>query len=209
MMTMKTVLDVFHETVPTAFGFLVADLGFVMKQDDEYAFTATSPRCDVVVELDWGSVTVSLRPDGSERSVRLSFIVGAMNPDVMFLPRYPWGPDEAREETERQAELLHRYCGQLLEGDFSRWSELEEHQQRVLEQWRHESERLVHEARLKLVRRRARAAFDERRFSEAVDLWSSIAAEDLDDTERRKLDYSRRRLILQPVRRRPRLEGIA
>ena len=204
----ETVLEAFQSSVPEAFAFLREEHGFVIDRDDEYAFTAASTTCEIVVELDWGSIVVSLRPSGTVRSVRLSFIVGAFDPEVLFLPRYPWGPKEAWEEVGRQADLLRRYCGELLRGDFSKWPELEEHQQKVLEQWRTESERLVREARVKLVRRRAESAFQGRRFSEAAQLWGSIS-EDLEVPERRKLDYARRRLILRAVPKRPRLEDIA
>lgn len=204
----QTVLEVFHEAVPKTFGFLVDDYGFRLGRDDDYAFTAIASHSEVVVELDWGAIVVSIRPAETGRSVRLSFIVGALDADVLFLPRYPWGPDEARDEIDRQATLLRRFCEDLLRGDFSKWAELEEHQQRVLDQWRRESERLVREARLKLVRRRADAAFAARRFSEAAQLWSSIH-DDLTEAETRKHDYARRRVLLQPVRRGPRLEEIA
>ena len=204
----QTVLDVFHEAVPASFGFLVDELGYVMTRDDDYAFTAASQHGRIVVELDWGSIAVSVRPSVSGRAVRLAFIVGATDPDVLFLPRYPWGPDEARDEIERQAALLRKYCWDLLSGDTSRWGQLEEHQKAVLDQWKTESERLVREARSKLVRRRAEAAYGAKRYAEAVQMWASIA-DDLDDAERRKLEYARRRLVMYSVPRRPRLEGIA
>ena len=204
----RTVLEVFHEMVPKAFGYLADEFGFHLSRDDDYSFTAISTHSEVIVELDWGSIVVSIRPAESGRSVRLSFIVGAMDAEVLFLPRYPWGPDEARDEVDRQAGLLRRYCEELLGGDFSKWARLEEHQQRVLEQWRNESERLVREARVKLVRRRADAAFVARRFSEAAQLWSSIR-EELNEVESRRHEYARRRVLLQPVRLGPRLEGIA
>ena len=183
-MRIRTILDVFRERVPVAFGFLVGDLGYRIEPEEDDCFVAVSEHCTVTVELDWGSVVVSVRPTDAARSVRLSFIVGALDPAVLFLPRYPWGPDEARDEVERQAGLLRRFCGELLRGDFSRWPDLESHQQNVLEQWRRESERLVREARAKLVRRRADAAFQARRYSEAAQLLGSIE-EDLGDGERR------------------------
>jgi len=203
-----TVLEIFHDMVPRDFGFLVDPYGFNLSRDDDYSFTAIATHGEVTVELDWGSIVVSIRPAETGRSVRLSFIVGALDAEVLFLPRYPWGPEEAREEITRQACLLQSYCGELLSGDYSKWAALEEHQHCVLEQWRSESERLVREARLKLVRRRAESAFAARRFSEAAQLWSSIR-EDLNEGESRKHDYARRRLLLKPVRRRPSLEGIA
>ncbi len=204
----RTVLDVFHESVPEGFGFLEAEYAYRLVRDDDYSYTAIASHGDVVIELDWGSVVVAVRPAETGRGVRLSFIVGATDPEILFLPRYPWGPDEAREEISRQASLLRQYCGALLAGDYSNWSRLEAHQDRILEQWRTESETLVKEARLKLVRRRADAAFTERSYSEAAQLYASIA-EDLDETERRRLDYARRRVLIVPVRRRPRLEEIA
>lgn len=204
----QTVLDAFQESVPREFAFLEREFGYRFTRDDEYAFTAIHEHSEVIVELDWGSVVVSIRPAATGRSVRLSFIVGATDPEIHFLPRYPWGPEEARDEVERQAGLLRRFCDELLRGDFSRWPELESHQHAVLEQWRRESERLVREARVKLVRRRADAAFQARRYSEAAQLLGSIE-DDLGDGERRKLEYARRRLILKAVPGRPRLTGIA
>ena len=70
----------------------------------------------------------------------------------------------------------------ILRGDVSQWPLLEAHQQMVLEQWRNESERLVKEARLKLVRRRAEAAFHARNYLEAEHLYASIR-DDLTDEE--------------------------
>src|SRR5512136_2282232 len=105
-----TVMDVFRERVPAAFAFLCGIYGFELRREDEYAFTATSPRCEIVIELDWGSVVLTLKPAGHEQGVRLAFIVGAVNQDILFLPRYPWGPDEALDEIERQARLLREYC---------------------------------------------------------------------------------------------------
>jgi hypothetical protein len=203
-----TVLEVFHAGVPRSFGFLADEFGFRMTRDDDYAFSAIAAHSEVLVELDWGAIVVSIRPAETGRSVRLSFIVGALDADVLFLPRYPWGPDEVRDEIERQAGLLRRYCDELLRGDFSNWAALEEHQHSVHDQWRRESERLVREARVKLVRRRAQAAFAAKRFSEAAQLWSSIR-EDLDAAESRSHEYARRRVLLQPVRPRPRFQGIA
>lgn len=203
-----TVLDVFHETVPAAFGFLETDHGFRLGRDDEYSYTAIARHGEIVIELDWGSVVVSVRSAETGRSVRLSFIVGASDPEVLFLPRYPWGPDEAREEVYRQASLLRGFCEPLLHGDYGDWGRLEAHQESVLEQWRTESERLVKEARLKLVRRRAESAFSARSYAEAAQLYASIA-DDLDETEKRRLDYARRRLVIVPVRRRPPIEEIA
>lgn len=199
-MRIQTVLDVFREEVPVAFGYLADRYGYRLERDDDYGFLATSERGSVTIELDWGSVVVSVRPKDAARSVRLSFIVGALDPSVLFLPHYPWGPEEARDEIERQAELLSRYCGGILQGDISGWALLEAHQQMVLEQWRAESERLVKEARLKLVRRRAEAAFHSRSFGEAEQLYTSIR-EDLTDEEHRRLAYSKRRSVLKPVRR--------
>jgi hypothetical protein len=208
-MKIPTVLDVFHERVPEAFGFLADRHGFTLGRDDEYAFVATTSHCDVVVELDWGSIVVSIRPAATGRAVRLSFIVGATDPSILFLPRYPWGPDEAAEEIDRQAGLLARFCADVLDGDFSQWAALEAHQQVVLEQWRRESERLVKEARLKLVRRRAEAAWSRRSFSEAAQMYASIR-EDLTQAEIARQEYCRRRTILVPVPRARRVEeGLA
>ena len=207
---MRTVVDVFHDDVPRAFAFLESTHGFVLRREDDHGYTASASHADVLVELDWGSIVVSIRPVETGRAVRLSFIVGAKDPTELFLPRYPWGPSEAREEIERQAELLRRFAGELLAGDFSKWSALEAHQTLVLEQWRRESERLVQEARVKLVRRRAETAWSERRFGEAAALYASIV-DDLSPAEIARHEYCRRRTILVAVPRRKdgRNEGIA
>jgi hypothetical protein len=207
-MKIPTVLDVFQEQVPETFRFLVDRHGFALERNDDYAFTARSRHCDVVIELDWGSIVVSVRPALTGRPVRLSFIVGAQDPSILFLPRYPWGPDDAREELERQGALLARFCGDILDGDFSQWASLEAHQKQVLEQWRGESERLVKEARAKLVRRRAEAAWSRRSFSEAAQLYASIRDE-LTQAEIARLEYCRRRTLLTPVPREPRARGLA
>lgn len=208
-MNIQTVLDVFHERVPAAFGFLIDRYGFELARDDDYAFIAKTQHCEIVVELDWGSIVVSIRPSATGRAVRLSFIVGAQDPSILFLPRYPWGPDDALEEIDRQAELLARFCADVLQGDLSRWDALEAHQHQVLELWRRESERLVKEARLKLVRRRAEGAWSRRSFSEAAQLYGSIR-EDLTQAEIARHEYSRRRTILVSVPRERRVEeGLA
>ena len=207
-MRIQTVLDVFHERVPETFGFLADRHGFALYRSDDYAFIARSHHCDVVVELDWGSIVVSIRPTQTGRPVRLSFIVGAIDPSILFLPRYPWGPEDACDEIDRQATLLATYCGDILDGDFSKWAALEAHQRQVLEQWRGESERLVKEARAKLVRRRAEAAWSRRSFSEAAQLYASIR-EDLTQAEIARQEYCRRRTLLVPVPRAPRVAGLA
>ena len=207
-MRIQTVLDVFHERVPSTFGFLVDRHGFTFDRSDDYAFIAKSRHCDVVVELDWGSIVVSIRPSQTGRPVRLSFIVGAKDPSILFLPRYPWGPDEACDEIDRQAVLLANHCGDILNGDFSAWAALEAHQTQTLEQWRGESERLVKEARAKLVRRRAEAAWSRRSFSEAAQLYASIR-DDLTQAEIARQEYCRRRTLLVCVPRAPRVAGLA
>lgn len=207
-MRIQTVLDVFHERVPRTFGFLVDRHGFALDRNDDYAFIARSHHCDVTVELDWGSIVVSIRPTQTGRSVRLSFIVGAMDPSILFLPRYPWGPEDASDEIDRQAGLLASFCADILSGDFSKWASLEAHQQQTLEQWRRESERLVKEARAKLVRRRAESAWTDRRFSETAQLYASIR-EELTQAEVIRLEYCRRRTIMSSVPRQPRVEGLA
>lgn len=207
-MKIQTVLDVFHERVPSTFGFLVERHGFALDRSDDYAFVAKSRHCDVVVELDWGSIVVSIRPVATGRPVRLSFIVGAIDPSILFLPRYPWGPDDACDEIDRQAGLLASFCGDILGGDFSKWAALEAHQKHTLEQWRRESERLVKEARAKLVRRRAEAAWSRRSFSEAAQLYASIR-DDLTQAEIARQEYCRRRMLLVSVPRAPRIEGLA
>jgi hypothetical protein len=207
-MRIQTVLDVFHERVPHTFGYLVDRHGFSFERSDDYAFTARAPHCDVVIELDWGSIVVSIRPSETGRPVRLSFIVGAKDPSVLFLPRYPWGPDDALEEIDRQAALLENHCGDILNGDFSEWAALEAHQRMVLDQWRRESERLVKEARSRLVRRRAEAAWSRRSFSEAAQLYASIK-EELTEAEIARQEYCRRRTLLVSVPRGPRVEGLA
>jgi len=197
-MKIQTVLDVFQERVPAAFAFLTKPYGFKLERDDDYAFVAKAAHCEVVIELDWGSIVVSMRPVATGRPVRLSFIVGAQDPTILFLPRYPWGPEDAQEEIDRQADLLGKFCAEILAGDFSHWAALEAHQQQVLEQWRRESERLVKEARLKLVRRRAETAWQHRSFSEAAQLYASIR-DDLSQAEIARHEYCHRRTILQPV----------
>jgi len=207
-MRIQTVLDVFQEKVPETFAFLVDRHGFKLDRNDDYAFVAKSKHCDVLIDLDWGSIVVSVRPLQTGRAVRLSSIVGAKNPTVLFLPRYPWGPEDASEEIDRQADLLASYCGDILNGDFSQWAALEAHQQQVLEQWRGESERLVKEARAKLVRRRAEAAWSRRSFSEAAQLYASIH-DDLTQAEIARQEYCRRRTLLVCVPRAPRVAGLA
>jgi len=207
-MKIQTVLDVFQEKVPETFAFLVDRHGFELLRNDDYAFVAKSKHCDVLIELDWGSIVVSVRPLQTGRAVRLSFIVGAKNPTILFLPRYPWGPEDASEEIDRQADLLASYCADILKGDFSQWAALEAHQQQVLEQWRGESERLVREARAKLVRRRAEAAWSRRSFSEAAQLYASIR-DDLTQAEIARQEYCRRRTLLVCVPRAPRIAGLA
>jgi hypothetical protein len=206
-MRLQTVLDVFQERVPRTFGFLVERHGFALDRNDDYAFIARSQHSDVLVELDWGSIVVSIRPTQTGRAVRLSFIVGAMDPSILFLPRYPWGPEDASDEIDRQAGLLANFCADILNGDFSKWASLEAHQQHTLEQWRRESERLVKEARAKLVRRRAESAWSGRRFSEAAQLYASIR-EELTQAEVLRLEYCRRRTLLSSVPKQP-LEGLA
>ena len=78
----------------------------------------------------------------------------------------------------------------------------------MLEQWRGESERLVKEARAKLVRRRAEAAWSRRSYSEAAQLYASIH-DDLTTAELARLDYCRRRTLLTPVPRLPPAQGLA
>lgn len=207
-MRIETVLDVFQEDVPKAFGFLVERHAFTLTRGDDYGFTALSEHAEVHVELDWGSISVSLCPRSSARPVRLSFIVGATDPSILFLPRYPWGPEEAREEIARQAELLDRFCEDLLAGDFAGWDALEAHQRLVLEQWRKESERLVTEARVKLVRRRAEIAWSRKSYSEAAQLYASIRDE-LSQAEVARHEYCRRRTILVAVPNGRRAEEIA
>jgi len=207
-MRVQTVLDVFHERTPAAFGFLADHHGFVLERKDDYAFVATSQHSDVVIELDWGSIVVSIRPSRTGRPVRLSFIVGAKDPTVLFLPRYPWGPDDAFEEIDRQAALLERFCSDILCGDYAGWAALEAHQRHTLEQWRRESERLVKEARSKLVRRRAEAAWSRRSFSEAAQLYASIR-DDLTQAEIARQEYCRRRTLLFSVPRAKHVEGRA
>jgi hypothetical protein len=207
-MRLQTVLDVFQERVPRTFRFLVERHGFALDRSDDYAFIARSPHSDVLVELDWGSIVVSIRPTQTGRAVRLSFIVGAMDPSILFLPRYPWGPEDASDEIDRQAGLLANFCTDILSGDFSKWASLEAHQQNTLEQWRRESERLVKEARAKLVRRRAESAWSGRRFSEAAQLYASIR-EELTQAEVLRLEYCRRRSLLSSVPKEPRVEGLA
>lgn len=207
-MRIQTVLDVFHERVPKMFGFLVDRHGFALAPSDDYAFIARSRHCDVVVELDWGSIVVSIRPIETGRAVRLSFIVGAKDPTILFLPRYPWGPEDAFDEIDRQAALLASHCGEILDGDFSEWAALEAHQRQVLEQWRGESERLVKEARAKLVRRRAEAAWSRRSYSEAAQLYASIR-DDLTQAEIARQEYCRRRTLLVSVPKQPRVAGLA
>jgi hypothetical protein len=207
-MRTQTVLDVFHERIPAAFGFLVNRHGFTMSRADDYSFTARSEHSEVVLELDWGSIVVSIRPASTGRPVRLSFIVGALDPSILFLPRYPWGPDDAHEEIERQAALLETYCTAILNGDFSQWDALEALQVMVLEQWRGESERLVKEARAKLVRRRAEAAWSQRSYSEAAQLYASIR-EDLTQAEIARQEYCRRRTLLVAVPRQSVARGLA
>jgi hypothetical protein len=207
-MQIQTVLDVFHERVPTSFAFLVDQYGFALDRIDDYAFAAKAQHCEVVIELDWGSIVVSVRPNHTGRPVRLSFIVGAKNPAILFLPRYPWGPEDASEEIARQAELLASYTGEILNGDLSQWAALEAHQQQVLEQWRGESERLVKEARAKLVRRRAEAAWSRKSYSEAAQLYASIRDE-LTQSEIARQEYCRRRTLLVSVPRSPRVAGLA
>jgi hypothetical protein len=208
-MNIPTVLDVFHDRVPAAFAFLSRQYGFTLDRDDDYAFVAKAAHCDVVVELDWGSIVVSIRPVATGRAVRLSFVVGAQEPTILFLPRYPWGPDDATDEIDRQASLLQKFCADVLGGDLSRWAALEAHQQQVLEQWRRESERLVKEARVKLVRRRAEGAWTRRSFSEAAQLYGSIR-EDLTQVEIARQEYCRRRTILVSVPREGQMkEGLA
>jgi hypothetical protein len=207
-MRIQTVLDVFHERVPDAFGFLVNRHGFALERSDDYAFVAKSRHCDVVIELDWGSIVVSIRPVQTGRPVRLSFIVGSKDPTILFLPRYPWGPEDALDEIDRQAALLASHCGEILDGDFSQWGALEAHQRQVLEQWRGESERLVKEARAKLVRRRAEAAWSRRSYSEAAQLYASIR-DDLTQAEIARQEYCRRRTLLVSVPRQPRVAGLA
>ena len=107
-----------------------------------------------------------------------------------------------------QAELLARFCADLLSGDFSGWSALEAHQRLVLEQWRKESERLVTEARLKLVRKRAELAWRQKNYSEAAQLYGSIRDE-LSHAEVARHEYCRRRTLLVAVPRGPRAEEIA
>ena len=207
-MRIQTVLDVFHEDVPRRFAFLAERYGFVLERDDDYAFTASAAHAEVVIELDWGSIAVSVRPRKTGRPVRLSFIVNSEDPTILFLPRYPWGPEEAREEVARQADLLRRFCDDILGGDLGGWDALEAHQRLVLEQWRKESERLVKEARVKLVRRRAEAAWSHKSYSEAAQLYGSIR-EDLSQAEIARHEYCRRRTILVAVPRERRAEGIA
>jgi hypothetical protein len=207
-MRIQTVLDVFHERVPKTFAFLVDRHGFALSPSDDYAFIAKSRHCDVVVELDWGSIVVSIRPIETGRAVRLSFIVGAKDPTIHFLPRYPWGPEDASDEIDRQAALLESHCREILDGDFSEWAALEAHQRQVLEQWRGESERLVKEARAKLVRRRAEAAWSRRSYSEAAQLYASIR-DDLTQAEIARQEYCRRRTLLVSVPRQPRVAGTA
>ncbi len=207
-MRLQTVLDVFHERVPEALSYLVDRYGFSLDRSNDYAFTASARHCDVTIELDWGSIVVSIRPSETGRPVRLSFIVGAKDPTVLFLPRYPWGPVDAREEIDRQAALLRTHCSEILGGDFSRWAALEAHQRMVLDQWRRESERLVKEARARLVRRRAEAAWSRRSFSEAAQLYASIR-EELTEAEIARQEYCRRRTLLVSVPRAPRVEGLA
>jgi hypothetical protein len=59
---------------------LADEYGFRMARDDDYAFTAIAAHSEVLVELDWGAIVVSIRPAETGRSVRLSFIVGALEP---------------------------------------------------------------------------------------------------------------------------------
>jgi hypothetical protein len=135
----------FNDLITRHFQYLIDDYGFAITYTRNDIVEYVAEHCRVLVSVDRGYVGVELRSNEPQIIRRLRCTLW----DVLFLkqPGYQiehgYDPHAfpvdrfgtVERQLREQAELLRRFCDELLRGDFSRRAEIEQFRRQAEEEF--------------------------------------------------------------------------
>jgi hypothetical protein len=128
MMENTQALSIVRKTL----GFLESEKNFMLRENSPQYYYFESLDCEILVIFEMSKVYVGIRPIGSAKSKLLSggihagridikIVSQCLNPELVFA-EVQWNAEvNLEEELMTYAKLIKRYCGKMINGDFSEW----------------------------------------------------------------------------------------
>jgi len=130
--------NIFESMLYKSYSFLIDDYGFSINKNGDYDYTASTQNIRLRIFVEHLTLVTNLVPIGDEASklLRINITprsIGVTTICEYFDPSLHYGVEmiDKKEfvqnipvELERRAKLLKKYCGNMLQGDFSDWSGL-------------------------------------------------------------------------------------
>lgn len=120
----------FGSLVKTHFGFLVDEYDFSLKKNSDWSYDIVSPATKVSVFVEKNTLVVGVEPIGetARELLRNNILPGQFSVSVIARSLSPsldykviWD-EPIPTAMERKAQLLKKYCVEILNGDFTKWA---------------------------------------------------------------------------------------
>jgi hypothetical protein len=189
--------ELFKQTIPLRFDFLVTRYGFSLYQASQWHFVAQSPYCQITMEMDkkrfgcWlERKDVHIFPYHPIDVMVLATCLGYQHQEA---PHFFSNEEEAFiRDVELYVTVLEDYCSEFLRGDFTKWEKIMRCLDEKGRQQEKERERIAQERRLNEAREAARTAWANKDYQQVIVMYESILPF-LTPSEKKKLEYARRR----------------
>lgn len=192
----KDLKELFEQTIPLRFGFLVTRYGFSLHQASQWHFVAQSPYCEITMEMDKKRFGCWLErkdayifPYRPIEVIVLATCLGYQHQTAShFLSKEE---DVFIHDVELYVRVLEDYCSEFLRGDFTKWKKIIKCLEEKGRQQEKERERIAQERRLSEAREAARTAWINKDYQQVIVMYESILPF-LTPAEKKKLEYARR-----------------
>jgi hypothetical protein len=185
----------FVEAVESSFAFLVSDHGFTLTQveptymrykTEDVFLVVYHGRSSCEIDVEIGQIVKN--PDQIEVSYSMGEIIefAGASKETGYTYFMATTPENVLMHVRTLAEYTKKYALNVLAGDQQTWDDLEKTRRKI-------SNLITREYKLKAVRRDVDSAWREKNFPRVVELYGSVE-EDLAASEKKKLEYARKRL---------------
>jgi hypothetical protein len=123
------------------YSFLIDDYGFSINKKGDYDYIAGAPKIQLSIFIEHATLVTNLEPIGEEarkllriniipRKIGVTTICEYLDPSLHYEVKMVNKEEFVQNipvELEQRANLLKKYCGNMLRGDFSEWTGLMKH----------------------------------------------------------------------------------
>ena len=129
----------FEQLLEEAFSFLETEYGFTRVKENDWQYAYETQDCSFLVFMEYGRLVIGLEPQGNgakqlttqnilPRRIDIIVVSECLDPKLKYemVTLEDGRSTNIPVEIHKRAELIRKYFGNFLKGDFSEWFQVEE-----------------------------------------------------------------------------------